>query len=80
LRRLRLHDPGPPRLWKIGYALITCSVAALAGLAVLWRAALALLSHPEVPHPKVISLHDTVGVWRNWYSPRSPAPVRSSLW
>jgi lysylphosphatidylglycerol synthetase-like protein (DUF2156 family) len=59
MRRLRLHDPGPPRLWRIGYALTTCFAAALAGL---WWAALALLSHPKLPQPKVISLHDTVGV------------------
>jgi hypothetical protein len=58
----RLHQPGPPRLWKIGYALIACFVAALAGLAALWLAALALLSHPKLPHSKVISLHDAVGV------------------
>jgi hypothetical protein len=62
LRHLRLHDPGPPRLWKIGYALTACFVAALAGLAVLWLAALALLSHPKLPRSTVISLHDTVGV------------------
>ena len=34
----------------------------MAGLAALWLAALALLSHPKLPHSKVISLHDTVGV------------------
>ena len=37
-------------------------MAAVAGLAVLWWAALTLLSHPKLPHSKVISLHDTVGV------------------
>ena len=62
MRQLRLHDPGPPRLWKIGYALTACFLAALAGLAALWWAALALLSHPKLPRSKVISLHDTVGV------------------
>ncbi len=58
----RLHEPDPPRLWKIGYALIACFVAALAGLVVLWRAALALLGHPKLPQSKVISLHDKIGV------------------
>jgi hypothetical protein len=58
----RLHQPGPPRLWKIGYALTACFVVALAGLVALWLAALALLSHPKLPQSKVISLHDTVGV------------------
>jgi hypothetical protein len=58
----RLHQPGPPRLWKIGYTLIVCFVAALAVLAALWLAALALLSHPRLPHSKVISLHDALAV------------------
>ena len=58
----RLHQPGPPRLWKIGYALIACFAAALGGLVALWLIALTLLSHPKLPHSKVISLHDTVGV------------------
>jgi hypothetical protein len=30
---LRRHDPDPPRLWKIGYALAACFAAALLGLA-----------------------------------------------
>ena len=57
-----LHDPGPPRLWRIGYALAACFVAAVAGLAALWLTALALLNFPHLLHSKVISLHDTVGV------------------
>ena len=57
-----LHDPGPPRLWRIGYALAACFAVAVAGLAGLWLVALALLNHPSLPHSKVISLHDAVGV------------------
>jgi uncharacterized protein YjbI with pentapeptide repeats len=57
-----LHDPGPPRLWRIGYALVACFAVAVAGLAALWAVTLALLHHPSLPHSRVISLHDTVGV------------------
>ncbi len=57
-----LHDPGPPRLWRIGYALAACFAVAVAGLAALWLAAVALLNYPRLPHSKAISLHDTVGV------------------
>jgi hypothetical protein len=57
-----LHDPGPPRLWRIGYALAACFLVALAGLAGLWAVALVLLHHPALPHKHVISVHDTVGV------------------
>ena len=60
-----LHDPAPPRLWRIGYALAVSFAVAAAGLAALWQAALALLNHPHLPHGKLISLHDTVG-WRSW--------------
>jgi uncharacterized protein YjbI with pentapeptide repeats len=59
---LRLHDPGPPRLWRIGWALAACSAAAVAGLIGLGLAAKALLHDPELPHPAAISLHDAVGV------------------
>jgi hypothetical protein len=57
-----LHDPGPPRLWRIGYALAACFAAAVAGLATLWAVALVLLHHPALPRSHVISVHDTVGV------------------
>ena len=57
-----LHDPGPPRLWRIGYALAACFAVAVAGLAALWLAAVALLNYPRLPHSKALSLHDTVGV------------------
>lgn len=57
-----LHDPGPPQLWRIGYALAACFVVALGGLAGLWLVALALLGHPRLPRSGVISLHDAVGV------------------
>ena len=57
-----LHDPGPPRLWRIGYALTACFAVALGGLAGLWLVALALLGHPRFPRSGVISLHDAVGV------------------
>ena len=57
-----LHDPGPTRLWRIGYALAACFAAALAGLAALWAVALVLLHHPALPRTSVISVHDTVGV------------------
>jgi uncharacterized protein YjbI with pentapeptide repeats len=57
-----LHDPSPPRLWRIGYALALCFVAAVAGLAVLWVVALVLLDHPTMQHKQVISVRDTVGV------------------
>jgi uncharacterized protein YjbI with pentapeptide repeats len=57
-----LYDPGPPRLWKVGYALAACFAVAVIGLVGLGWAALALLSHPKLPHSKVISLHDAVGV------------------
>jgi hypothetical protein len=57
-----LHDPGPVRLWRIGYALVACFAGAVAGLAALWVVALVLLHHPVLPHSKTISVHDTVGV------------------
>jgi len=57
-----LHDPGPLRLWRIGYALAACFAAAVAMLAALWLAARALLHYPALPHSHVISVHDTVGV------------------
>ena len=57
-----LHDPAPPRLWRIGYALAVSFAVAAAGLAALWQAALVMLNHPHLPHGKLISLHDTVGV------------------
>jgi hypothetical protein len=57
-----LHEPGPPRLWRIGYALAACFLVALAGLAALGALALALLRHPALPRSHVISVHDTVGV------------------
>jgi len=57
-----LHESGPPRLWRIGYALAACFLVALAGLAALWAVALVLLHHPALPRSHVISVHDTVGV------------------
>ena len=58
-----LHDPSPPRLWRIGYALALCFAAALAGLVALWAAVWALLGSPPLQSPSGgISVHDTVGV------------------
>jgi hypothetical protein len=57
-----LHEPGSPRLWRIGYALAACFLVALAGLAALWAMALVLLHHPALPRSNVISVHDSVGV------------------
>jgi uncharacterized protein YjbI with pentapeptide repeats len=57
-----LHDREPPRLWRIGYALAAGFAAAVAGLAVLWFAARAVLGYPHLVHSKAISYHDTVGV------------------
>jgi uncharacterized protein YjbI with pentapeptide repeats len=57
-----LHDPGPAHLWRIGYALAACFAVAVAGLAVLWLAARALLGNPHIVTSKGISVHDTVGV------------------
>src|SRR5690242_2789635 len=57
-----LHDPGPTRLWRIGYALAACFAVAVAGLAGLWLAARALLGNPHLAPSKGISVHDTVGV------------------
>jgi hypothetical protein len=57
-----LHDPGPARLWRIGYALAACFAVAVAGLAGLWLAARALLGNPHITTSKGISVHDTVGV------------------
>lgn len=57
-----LHEPGPPRLWRIGYALAACFLVAITGLAALWALALVLLHHPALPRSHVISVHDTVGV------------------
>jgi uncharacterized protein YjbI with pentapeptide repeats len=56
-----LHDDGPIRLWRIGYALTACFAAAIAGLAALWAVALVVLHHPPLEH-KAISVHDAVGV------------------
>jgi uncharacterized protein YjbI with pentapeptide repeats len=57
-----LHDPDPPRLWRIQYALAACFAVALAGLAALWAIALVLLHHPALPRSHVISVRNTVGV------------------
>ena len=46
----KLHQPGPPRLWKIGCALTACFAAAMIGLAGLGWVALSLLRHPKLPH------------------------------
>ena len=55
-------DPGEPRLWHIGVALTVGFGAAALGLVGLTWLAWALLHHPKIPHPGVISLHDTVGI------------------
>jgi uncharacterized protein YjbI with pentapeptide repeats len=60
--RRRLHDPGPPQLWKIGYALAAFFAVTLAALVVLGWTALALLHHPRLPYQKTISVHDAIGV------------------
>jgi uncharacterized protein YjbI with pentapeptide repeats len=57
-----LHDRGPTGLWRIGYALLACFAAAVAGLAVLWLAARALLGNPHLAPSKGITVHDAVGV------------------
>jgi uncharacterized protein YjbI with pentapeptide repeats len=57
-----LHEPGPVRLWRIGYALAVCFITALGTLAALWWLAQVLLHHPALPSSKTISVHDTVGV------------------
>jgi hypothetical protein len=57
-----LHAPGPTGLWRIGYALLACFAAAVAGLAVLWLAARALLGNPHLATSKGITVRDTVGV------------------
>src|SRR5262245_39089851 len=49
-----LHDRGPLRLWRIGYALAACVAVAAAGLAALWLAAQALLGHPQLRHSSAI--------------------------
>ena len=61
-RARKRRDPGQLRLWPIGWALTICFAAAVTGLGGLTWIALTLLSHPKLPHSKVISLHDTVGV------------------
>ena len=58
----RRGETGEPRLWHIGAALAVGFGAAAVGLAGLTWLAWALLRHPKIPHPGVISLHDTVGV------------------
>ena len=55
-----LLDPSPPRLWRIGYALAVSAAVTMAGLALLWWAALAILNYPRLPHSRSLSLHDTV--------------------
>jgi hypothetical protein len=57
-----LHEPGPVRLWRIGYALAVCFGAAVAGLALLWWVALVLLHHPGLAPSKTITVKDSVGV------------------
>jgi hypothetical protein len=58
----RRGEAGEPRLWHIGAALAVGFGAAAVGLAVLTWLAWALLHHPKIPNPGVISLHDTVGI------------------
>ena len=55
-------ETGEPRLWHIGAALSVTFAAAALGLAGLTWLAWVLLRHPKIPHPGVISLHDTVGI------------------
>ena len=58
----RRGEAGEPRLWHIGAALAVGFGVAAVGLAGLTWLAWALLHHPKIPNPGVISLHDTVGV------------------
>jgi uncharacterized protein YjbI with pentapeptide repeats len=55
-------EPGPPKLWKIRWAVTVATVTALAGLTGLTWLAWLLLHSPKLPRPGTISLHDTVGV------------------
>jgi hypothetical protein len=57
-----LHDPGPARRWRIGYALAACFAAAVAVLALLWWVALVLLHHPTLKPANEITVKDSVGV------------------
>jgi len=56
-----LHDPGPWRRWRIGYALAACFAVAVAGLAALWAVALLLLLHPAQQQGQTITVKDSVG-------------------
>jgi uncharacterized protein YjbI with pentapeptide repeats len=56
------RDAGEARLWPFGAALGAGFAVAVAGLAGLAWLAWAMLHHPRLPRPGVISLHDAVGV------------------
>jgi hypothetical protein len=56
------RDAGEARLWHFGAALATGFAAAVLGLGGLAWLAWALLHHPHLPRPGVISLHDAIGV------------------
>ena len=62
LKPARRGKTGEPKLWPIGVTLTVGIAAAALGLTGLTWLAWALLHHPKIPHPGVISLHETVGI------------------
>ena len=58
----RRGQAGEPQLWHIGAALAVGFGVAPVGLAGVTWLAWALLHHPKIPNPGLISLHDTVGI------------------
>lgn len=53
---------GHPKLWKIRSAVVVSTTAAFVALISLTFVAWIVLRHPKLPHPKNISLSDTVSV------------------
>jgi uncharacterized protein YjbI with pentapeptide repeats len=58
-----LHEPSPPHLWRIGYALAACFGTAALGLYLLWLLAFAIFHIPHAAAPvPTVTLHDRIGV------------------
>ena len=53
LRKWRLRDKNPPRLWRMGYVLALTAAISIGALVGFSWLALALLSYPRLPHARL---------------------------